>query len=135
MVRQFSLCDGHGTGAGRKIDLGVTLRFLTVLGLKYTTDSGGTALGSFMRNSIFGVFGSRRSNPSPSRIMGAVMEKAGTPGPTTSISSPAANLLRRDSTAFPSPSQAVTIASTCQSRTYRAESVYCPGCPNQKPVE
>ena len=100
-----------------------------------TTDRGGTALGNFMRNPIRGFLASASSNPSMSRITGAVMEKAGTSGPTTSITSPAANLLRRERVAFHKASQAVTTASTCQSRTYRAESVYCPGCPNQNPVE
>ena len=80
-----------------------------------------------MVNTIWGVLGSRRGMPSPSAIMGAVMEKAATSGPTTSISSPAANLLRRDRVAFPTPSQSVTTASTCQSRIYRAESVCWPG--------
>lgn len=100
-----------------------------------TMDRAGTGLGSLMRNSICGRRGWLSSKPSMSRIIGTAMAKAGTSGPTTSTSSPAANLLRRDSLAFPKASQAVTTASTCQSRTYRAESVYCPGWPNQKPVE
>ena len=47
---------------------------------------------------------------------GTVTENGRVSGPTISTTSPAANLLRRESVASPSGVQSVTMAQTCQSR-------------------
>ena len=95
----------------------------------------GTCFGSLARKRICGVLGSVSGKPSISCMPPAIHENGSQSGPTSSTSSPAANLLRRLRTAFPSSSQLSTTAQICQSRRYRELSVYYPGCPKKKPVE
>ena len=95
----------------------------------------GTCFGSLARKRICGVLGSVSGKPSISCMPPAIHENGSQSGPTSSTSSPAANLLRRLRPAFPSSSQLSTTAQICQSRRYRELSVYYPGCPKKKPVE
>ena len=75
-------------------------------------DQAGTWQGSCNRNTIWGVRTSVNGFPSTSVKPGDMSVKGFRSGPTSSISSPAENLLRRDRVARPFSSQSVTIATT-----------------------
>ena len=79
-------------------------------------DRGGAWTGSLRRKGIWGFRASRMGRPSPSVRPSARKETGRTPGPTSSSSSPSANLLRSSHRAAPSGAQEVTTPTTCQSR-------------------
>ena len=81
-----------------------------------TKEYAGTRHGSFARKRICGVRGSGSGTPSRSSIAPTVQGIGRKSGPTSSVTSPVQNLLRRLRIAFPASSQLSTTAQICHSR-------------------